>query len=61
VTDSPIRLGIPLRTGLEWLVEQLPGGGWGGGEVSGQMLPIAGSDNPDVADTCIACLAISRP
>jgi hypothetical protein len=58
---EPKPLSRPVRGGLEWLMEhQLPGGGWGGGEVSGQMLPIAGSEKPDVADTCIACLALIR-
>jgi hypothetical protein len=60
-TVEPKPLSRPVRRGLEWLVEhQLPGGGWGGSEVSGQMVPMAGSDNPDVADTCIACLALIR-
>ena len=55
-----------MKKGLDWLVEhQLPGGGWGQGEESPQMRgnregtdPLR--DTPDVADTCIAALALLR-
>ncbi|MEJ7639094.1 MAG: hypothetical protein WKF75_14260 [Singulisphaera sp.] len=55
-----------MKKGLDWLVEhQLPGGGWGQGEESQQMRGNRqGSeslrDTPDVADTCIAALALLR-
>src|SRR5262249_49383728 len=50
-----------VRRGLAWLVEhQLPGGGGGEGEVSLPMGWNAGSDTPNVADTCIAALALIR-
>src|SRR5215469_15831799 len=52
---EPKPLSRQVRRGLEWLVEhQLPSGAWGEGEVSRGMGWNAGSDAPDVADTCIA-------
>jgi len=64
VTPKPLSGGV--KKGLDWLVEhQLPGGGWGQGEESQQMRgnregtePLR--DTPDVADTCIAALALLR-
>ncbi len=64
VTPKP--LGGGVKKGLDWLVEhQLPGGGWGQGEESQQMRGNRGGseslrDTPDVADTCIAALALLR-
>jgi hypothetical protein len=51
-----------VSKGLGWLIgHQLPGGGWGQGEESSQM---GGGetlrDVPNVADTCMACLALLR-
>jgi hypothetical protein len=50
------------KKGLDWLVEhQLPGGGWGQGEESAQMRGKESlRDTPNVADTCIAVLALIR-
>ena len=60
VTPKP--LGAPVKKGLAWLVEhQLAGGGWGQGEESAQMRGgEALRDKPNVADTCIAALALVR-
>jgi len=60
VTPKP--LGAPVKKGLAWLVEhQLAGGGWGQGEESAQMGGgEAFRDKPNVADTCIAALALVR-
>jgi hypothetical protein len=62
----PKPLSRNVKKGLDWLVEhQLPGGGWGQGEESLQMRgnrdetePLR--DTPNVADTCIAALALIR-
>ena len=60
VTPKP--LGAPVKKGLAWLVEhQLASGGWGQGEESAQMGGgEAFRDKPNVADTCIAALALVR-
>jgi hypothetical protein len=60
VTPKP--LSAPVKKGLAWLVEhQLAGGGWGQGEESAQMGGgEALRDKPNVADTCIAALALVR-
>jgi Prenyltransferase and squalene oxidase repeat len=60
VTPKP--LGAPVKKGLAWLVEhQLSSGGWGQGEESAQMRGgEAFHDKADVADTCIAALALVR-
>ncbi len=51
-----------MNKGLAWLVEhQRPGGGWGQGEESAQMRGDGSlKDTPNVADTCIAVLALIR-
>jgi hypothetical protein len=51
-----------VNKGLAWLVEhQLPGGAWSQGEESVHMGGGAAlRDTPDVADTCIAALALVR-
>src|SRR5262249_27973179 len=50
-----------VRKGLEWLVEhQLPSGAWGEGEVFIPAPWNVGFDTPNVADTCIASLALIR-
>ncbi len=51
-----------VKKGLDWLVEhQLAGGGWGQGEESAQMRGNESlRDTPNVADTCIAVLALIR-
>jgi len=51
-----------VKKGLDWLVEhQLAGGGWGQGEESAQMRGNESlRDRPNVADTCIAVLALIR-
>ncbi len=51
-----------VKKGLHWLVEhQLPGGGWAEGEESVQMRANASQrDTANVADTCIAVLALIR-
>jgi hypothetical protein len=60
---EPKPLSKEVRKGLSWLAEhQLPNGGWGQGEESVQM---GGSldaykDKGNVADTCIATLALIR-
>jgi hypothetical protein len=58
----PKPLSPSVNRGLSWLVEhQLPGGGWSQGEESAQMGGGAAiRDKPDVADTCIAALALVR-
>ena len=73
---EPKPLSKDVKRGLDWLVEhQLPGGGWGQGEESlhmrgGGRAPATGKgvssgrdevkDTPNVADTCIAALALLR-
>jgi hypothetical protein len=62
---EPKPLSANVKNGLAWLVEhQLPGGGWGEGEESAQMRGggerAAFRDTPNVADTCIALLALIR-
>ena len=60
---EPKPLSRNVKKGLDWLVEhQLPGGGWGQGEESAQMRRRneSLSDTPNVADTCIAVLALIR-
>ncbi len=58
---EPKPLSPSVRKALDWLVEhQLPGGGWGEGDVS---VPVRGpgqNDTANVADTCIASLALVR-
>jgi hypothetical protein len=52
-----------VKSGLSWLVEhQLPNGGWGQGEESANMgAAMAGvKDKGNVADTCMATLALMR-
>lgn len=61
VTPKP--LSGKVRNGLGWLVEhQHPNGGWSQGEESPQMRGSGAQfrDTPDVADTCIAALALIR-
>jgi hypothetical protein len=59
---EPKPLSRNVKKGLDWLVEhQLPGGGWGQGEESAQMRGNESlKDTPNVADTCIATLALIR-
>jgi hypothetical protein len=59
---EPKPLSANVKKGLAWLAEhQLRGGGWGQGEESAEMGGGAGlKDVPDVADTCIAALALIR-
>src|SRR5262245_13423694 len=62
---EPRPLSRNVKKGLDWLVEhQLPGGGWGEGEESAQMRGggqrASFRDTPNVADTCIAVLALIR-
>src|SRR5437868_6789946 len=62
---EPKPLSPIVKKGLDWLVEhQLPGGGWGEGEESPQMRGSGRNealrDTPNVADTCIAALALIR-
>jgi hypothetical protein len=62
---EPKPLSRNVKKGLDWLVEhQLPSGGWGEGEEAVQMRQGAERasfrDNPNVADTCIASLALIR-
>ncbi len=59
---EPKPLGPAVLKGLGWLAEhQLPGGGWGQGEESAQMGGgSALKDTPNVADTCVAALAMIR-
>jgi len=62
----PKPLSASVKKGLDWLVEhQLAGGGWGEGEESLQMRQSGNDheslrDKPNVADTCIAALALLR-
>ncbi len=62
----PKPLSTSVKKGLDWLVEhQLAGGGWGEGEESPQMRQSGSEheslrDKPNVADTCIAALALLR-
>ena len=60
VTPKP--LSTQVKNGLAWLAEhQLAGGGWSQGEESAQMNGgEAFRDKADVADTCIAALALVR-
>jgi hypothetical protein len=59
---DPKALSPNVRRGLGWLVEhQLASGGWGQGEESAQMGGGGAlKDTPNVADTCIAALALIR-
>jgi Prenyltransferase and squalene oxidase repeat len=62
---DPKPLSRNAKKGLDWLVEhQLQGGGWGEGDESvamrGQGERAALRDAPNVADTCIAVLALIR-
>ena len=58
---EPKALSPNVRKGLGWLAEhQLASGGWGQGEESAQMGGGALRDTPNVADTCIAALAMIR-
>lgn len=60
---EPKPLSPKVRKGLSWLVEhQLPNGAWGQGEESVQMGKslAAYADKGNVADTCIATLALVR-
>jgi hypothetical protein len=62
---EPKPLSANVKKGLDWLVEhELPGGGWGEGEESAQMRGggerASFRDTPNVADTCIAVLALIR-
>ncbi len=62
----PKPLSASVKKGLDWLVEhQLAGGGWGEGEESQQMRRSGTEyeslrDQPNVADTSIAALALIR-
>jgi squalene-hopene cyclase-like protein len=63
VEPKPLSQGV--KKGLDWLVEhQLSSGGWGEGEESPTMRGSGRSeslrDTPNVADTCIAVLALIR-
>src|SRR5512134_2034533 len=54
-----------VKRGLEWLVKnQHPTGGWGQGEESPQMRGNSSDSNlrdvPNLADTCVAALALMR-
>jgi hypothetical protein len=59
---APKPLSRNVKKGLDWLVEhQLPGGGWGQGDESPQMRGGESlRDTPNVADTCMAVLALIR-
>ena len=63
---EPKPISKEVKKGLDWLVEhQLPSGGWGQGEESvhmrgGAQNGEARKDAADVADTCIAVLALIR-
>jgi hypothetical protein len=60
---DPKPLSDPVKKGLEWLAKtQLPNGAWSQGEEAAQMRNAADGmrDFPNVADTCIAALALLR-
>jgi hypothetical protein len=63
---APKPLSASVKKGLDWLVEhQHSGGGWGEGEESSNMRRGGAEyealrDTPNVADTCIAALALLR-
>lgn len=60
---DPKPLSSQVKKGLDWLVHnQLPSGGWGQGEESPTMRANGDAlrDKPNVADTCIAALALIR-
>jgi hypothetical protein len=59
---DPKPLSPVVLKGLGWLAEhQLPAGGWGQGEESANMGGAGAlKDSPNVADTCIAALALIR-
>jgi hypothetical protein len=61
---DPKPLSANVKKGLAWLAEhQLPNGGWGQGEESAQMRGSSVDrlrDQANVADTCIAALALIR-
>jgi len=59
---EPKPLSRNVKRGLDWLVEhQLPGGGWGQGDESAQMHGNESlRDTANLADTCIAVLALIR-
>src|SRR5689334_19291342 len=62
---EPKPLSRSVKKGLDWLVEhQLSSGGWGEGEESPHMRGSGRNeslrDTPNVADTCIATLALIR-
>jgi hypothetical protein len=59
---EPKPIGASVKKGLDWLVEhQLKDGGWGQGDESQQMGGGAAlRDKANVADTCVAALALIR-
>src|SRR3954447_3456859 len=62
---EPKPLSRSVKKGIDWLVEhQLSSGGWGEGEESPHMRGSGRNeslrDTPNVADTCIATLALMR-
>jgi len=62
---EPKPLGTHVLKGLDWLIKhQLEGGGWGQGEESAAMRGSGNGeslrDKPNVADSCIAALALIR-
>lgn len=61
--DAPAHRGDGVRSGFAWLVRtQHPNGGWGQGEESLHMRDAATAlrDQPNLADTCMAALALLR-